>query len=219
MLLSLASERDRATRDALARLEQPFVLLDRELPDLETLPASAVFSDHAAGMSDAVEHLLELGHRRIGLILGQPVRFSRERRAGLEVAFKRRKLPATYTVLDGHLTAAHGRQATARLIDARDPATAIIAGGNQLLIGVLRELAQRGLKPGSDLSLVSCDEVPLSELFDPPIAVVRRDTRELGRRAAELLLDSLAGGPPHSVTLPTEFVPRPSCAPVASSQA
>lgn len=212
MLLSLASEDHSATIAALRELQQPFVLLDRELRSAAGGPARAVLSDHAGGMAAAVEHLLELGHRQIGLILGQRLRYSRERRRGLERAFENREREATYTVLEGHLSPAHGRQAAARLLDADEPCTAIIAGGNQLLIGVLRELEERGLTPGREISLVTCDEVPLSELFRPAIAVVRRDTRELGRRAAELLLDAIQGGDPSTVVLPTEFVPRPSSA-------
>lgn len=211
MLLSLASERHRATIAALRNLHQPFVLLDREVRSAQKGTGWAVLSDHASGMAAAVDHLIELGHRRIGLIVGQPMRFSRERRRGLERAFKRRKLPATYAVLEGHLSPAHGRRATAQLLDTAEPCTAIIAGGNQLLIGVLREFAERGIAHGRDISLVTCDDVPLGELIQPPIAVVRRDTQEFGRRAAELLLEAIAGGEPQTVLLPTEFVPRPSC--------
>jgi LacI family transcriptional regulator len=215
LLLSLASETDADTRAALAGLEQPFVLIDRELPEQPEMWAGAALSDHAAGMAAAVHHLLELGHRRIGLILGQPMRFSRERRRGLEHAFAEQRLPPSYIVLEGHLNPEHGRQATAHLLDDAEPATAIVAGGNQLLIGVLRELERRELAPGRDVSLVTCDEIPLSELFRPPIAVIQRDNRDLGRRAAELLLGAISGAEPRSDVLKTTFVPRASCAPPA----
>jgi LacI family transcriptional regulator len=112
------------------------------------------------------------------------------------------------------LSAWHGRDATARLLDAPEPPTAIVTGGNQLLAGTLEELRERSLAVGADVSLVSCDTISTTELHQPPIAVVRRDTAELGRRAAELLLRHLGGSAaPESVTLPTEFVARASCAP------
>jgi len=212
LLLSLAAEDNADVVETLRDFEGPVVLIDRELPS--SVSASAVLSDHRTGMRDAVGHLLELGHRRIGLILGQPMRFSRERRLGMEDAYKQRKLPPTYTILEGQLDSEHGRAATARLLDADEPVSAIVAGGNQLLIGTLEELQRRDLLVGEDVSLVSCDAISVTELFRPPIAVVLRDTRELGRRAAQLLLEQLETEvAPHAVTLPTRFVPRPSCGP------
>jgi LacI family transcriptional regulator, galactose operon repressor len=215
LMLSLASEDNRETIEVLRQFETPTVLVDRELPP--NVGASAVLSDHRTGMRDAVMHLLDLGHRRIGLILGQPMRPSRERRAGLEQAFAARELPATYAVVEGMLSADHGRNATRQLLDASEPPTAIVAGGNQLLIGALGELIGRGLRIGADISLVSCDAIDVTELFTPPIAVVRRDNREIGRQAARLLLDRLADEDPgpRTVVLPTAFVARDSCAPPA----
>lgn len=211
-LLSLASEDDPRTLGVLTRIESPIVLIDRELPP--SVPASAVLSDHRAGMKAAVDHLLDLGHRNIGLILGQPLRFTRERRIGLQEAYQARGLPPTYTIVEGRLGSAHGREATRNLLDGEQPPTALVAGGNQLVIGTLEELRARGLRIGDDISLISCDAVSVTELYDPPIALVRRDNVELGRRAAELLLRQLeADGEPEQVVLPTEFVARPSCAP------
>jgi LacI family transcriptional regulator len=211
-LLSLASEDDPATLAALATIEGPVVLIDRELP--ATVRASAVLSDHRVGMMAAVGHLLELGHREIGLILGQPLRFTRERSIGLEQAYVSLDLPPTYTIVEGRLDARHGREATRALLDAPRAPTALVVGGNQLLIGALEELRARSLRIGADISLVSCDAVPLTELHDPPIAVVRRDNVELGQQAARLLLDQLENDAgPSQLLLPTQFVPRPSCAP------
>lgn len=212
LMLSLASEDNPALVGLLAELDTPVVLIDRELPD--DTSASAVLSDHRTGMRAAVEHLLDLGHRRIGLILGQPMRPTRERRLGLQDAYASRSLPATYTVVEGMLAPNHGRDATRRLLAEAEPPTAIVAGGNQLLIGALRELRERGVDVGRDISLVSCDEISVTELYAPPIAVIRRDTREIGRQAALLMLRLMNGETtPERVILPTEFVARPSCAP------
>jgi len=216
LMLSLASEDHQETVGSLAQLDAPIVLIDRELP--REVRASAVLSDHRTGMRSAVRHLLELGHARIGLILGQPMRFSRERRLGLEEAYRERSLPPTYRILEGQLGSAHGRTATAQLLDSPEPPTAIVAGGNQILIGTLEELLRRDLRIGPDISVVSCDAISITELFTPPIAVVRRDNRELGRRAAQMLLRHLEGDDVRQeVVLPTEFVPRASCAPPAQS--
>ena len=212
LLLSLAAEQDSDTVRTLEGIDVPVVLIDRELP--ASVQASSVLSDHRAGMRAAVGHLLALGHRRIGLILGQPLRFSRERRRGLEQAFEAAGLPPTYRIMEGQLGREHGRGATAALLDGADPPTAIVAGGNQLLVGALEELIRRGLRVGEDISLVSCDATPLTELTVPPIAVIQRDSRELGRRAAQLLLRGMVdAAEPEHVLLPTTFLPTASCAP------
>jgi LacI family transcriptional regulator len=212
LLLSPASEDDDEAVQALADFDAPIVVIDRDLPD--ELTASAVLSDHRRGMRDAVGHLLDLGHRRIGLILGQPLRFSRERQRGLEDAYSDRGLDPSYAVLHGRLSPEHGRMATRELLAGADAPTAIIVGGNQILLGALEEVHQRGLELGADLSLVSCDTISVTELHQPAIAVVRRDTRELGRQAASLLLRRLGGDDqPHRIVLPTEFAARPSCGP------
>lgn len=213
LMLSLASEDNAETIELLQQFEIPTVLVDRELP--REVGASAVLSDHRSGMRAAVGHLLDLGHRAIGLILGQPMRPSRERRAGLEEAFAARGLPATYVVSEGLLSPHHGRNATSQLLDSAEPPTAIVAGGNQLLIGALEELLARGLSIGPDISLVSCDAIDVTELLSPPIAVVRRDNAEIGRQAATLLLERMGEDDPgpRTVVLETTFEPRSSCAP------
>jgi LacI family transcriptional regulator len=214
LLLSLAAEDDAETLEALKESDEPVVVIDRELPD--ELGSSAVLSDHRTGMRDAVGHLLELGHRRIGLILGQPLRFSRERQRGLEEAYRERGLGPEYRVLQGRLSPEHGRMATRELLAGGQPPTAIVAGGNQILLGALQEIQDRRLTLGEGISLVSCDSISVTELHVPPIAVIDRDTRELGRQAAALLLGQLSGErEPERVVLPTRFVARPSCGPPA----
>lgn len=212
LILSTASERHEPTLDALRLADVPIAVVDRELPP--ELGASRVLSDHRAGMTAAVRRLLDDGHRRIGLIGGQSVRPTVERRAALELAFAERALQPAYRVLEGRFSAEHGEHAARELLDGPDPPTAIIAAGNQLVVGALRVLAQRGLELPRDLSFVGCDDIDITELHRPPIATVRRDNFELGRVAAELLLRRLRGeDEPAEVMLPTEFVPRSSCGP------
>ena len=214
MILSLASERRSETIDALAQVDVPIVMIDRDLPT--ELRASIARSDHRQGMRGAVEHLLDLGHRRIALITGAldlwPVR---ERIAGMAEAVAARGVPDETISLIGSLSAEHGEASTEQLLAMRPRPTAIIAGGNQVLAGCVRALVRNGVSIPGDMSLVTCDEMALSELHSPPIASVGRDTLALGRVAAELLLERLAGSvEPRTVLLPTTFTPRASCGPV-----
>jgi len=213
MILSLASETDGATLDLIAQVEGPVVVIDRQLP--ARLGASAAVNDHRAGMEAAVEHLIDLGHRRIALITGSPAQLpGRERMEAMRAVLARRPEAVEAIYLPGSFSTEHGEAAARRALSADPRPTAIIAGGNQLLIGCLRVMRQMGLRVAQDVSLVTCDDVPLSELYEPPIASIDRDTVGLGRVAAELLVGRLVGGDEaRTEILPTSFRARPSCIP------
>ena len=180
MILSLASERRPETLEVLAQVDVPIVMIDRDVP---TGPrASIVRNDHRSGMRAAVEHLLDLGHRRIALITGAldlwPVR---ERIAGMAEAVAARGIKDETISLVGSLSAEHGEASTEQLLAMRPRPTAIVAGGNQVLAGCVRALVRNGVRIPDDMSLVTCDEVALSELHSPPIASVSRRHAALGR--------------------------------------
>jgi LacI family transcriptional regulator len=146
MILSLVSERRKATLEALVRAEVPLVVIDRDLP--RRIRASAVLVNHRSGMAAAAGHLLDLGHQRIGLVSWPlELRPGRERLAGLQDAYAARGLPDTSVHVAGMLTMEQGEVAAGQLLDDENTPTAIIAGANQLLIGCLRAMIKRG--PGS----------------------------------------------------------------------
>ena len=220
LILSLTSETHPRTTSLLENLDIPCVLVDRDVPP--SVRSGRVLYDHQPGMRAAVGHLLDLGHRRIDLILGAPVRPSRERRAGFEAEFAARGLAKTYRIVEaGEFAAEPSEAAVAQLLDAADPPTAIVVGSNQMIPGAVRALAEREMELPRDLSLVSCDDIILAELYRPPIAVVRHDNAEVGRLAAELLIEAMRAkdAPPRDIVLTTEFLPRGSCgAPRTSSR-
>ena len=216
LILSVADEDRPGTIAELSKLAEPVVLIDREVSGLHT--ASAVFTDHSGGMRAASEHLLGLGHRRIALISGaRSLRPVRERLNGFEAAFEARGLQVPEDLLRfGSFSAPFGQQATAELLALDNPPTAIISGGNLLLTGVLRALQADQLSVGGDVSLISCDDVPLAELHTPPISVVDRDAVQMGEAAASLLLNLLAGGDrPRVAEVPTQLLLRGSTQPLA----
>jgi LacI family transcriptional regulator len=214
LILSLVDENHPDVVAALRQVACPIVLVDRDIP--EGLAARGAAFDHAQGMRQATERLLELGHRRFALITGGPERPARERREAVEATLASVD-GAEHQVYPGEFSVEHGRRATAEIL-ARDPRpTAIIAGGNMLMEGALVTLKEAGVLVGRDLSFVGCDDVAVADLHEPPIAVVRRDSRAAGVAAADLLLADLepeAGSEsPREIVLPTEFVARSSCAP------
>lgn len=210
MLLSLSSEDDVTTRDMLGRLSIPGVLVDRRSAGTGL---AAVLSDHAGGIEAATGRLIELGHRSIGLVNGNPdVRPSRERsRALRRVARAADGVQAL--VRSSAFTADHGYRATMHLLQSDAPPTAVIAGGNQILVGVLQALRELGLSIPHDVSLVTCDEVPLLQFLDPAITTISRDPEAMGRVAAELLLEQLSGEEARDMLLDTDLRLTESCGP------
>lgn len=216
VIMSLADQERPETIEELRRLEVPIVLFDREVPDLPR--ASMVTADHAGGMRAATDHLLDLGHRRIALVTGQRrLRPTQERLKGFRQAFRVRKLSYPNDLLRlGSFEASFGEAVTAELLQQESPPTALISGSNQLLVGVLRTLQRSGLRVGRDIALISCDDVPVAELHDPPITIVYRDTVRMGELAAELLLELIRddSARPRVETVPAELVVRNSTFPV-----
>ena len=213
LLLSLASEKRRDTLQVLSAMTTPIVVLDREIP--QSVGVNAVLSDHRSGMRSAVEHLLDLGHRRIALIgPSLEMRAGRERLAGMRAAIAARRIRDETIPRPGSLLAEHGEAVTNELFSLAKPPTAVIAAGNQLLVGTLRAMKARGIRVGVDVALVACDEFPLTELHSPPIATISRDIVGMGRTAAQLLLARLQQPQePATVILPTTYKPRASACP------
>jgi LacI family transcriptional regulator len=225
LILSLSREDHPTTIEALSRLRVPAVLIDRDLP--ESIEVDRILSDHQIGMRAALNHLMDLGHRRIGLIVGLPVRATAERKAAFEATYNDRHLDPSYLIIESEgLSFEEGLEGARALLDDSDPPTAIIVGGNQLVFGALTEIRSRGLRIPQDLSIVTSDDTAVTALHSPPIATVRRQNIDLGTAAATLLLDRMAANAleqdrpgsvgefvPQEITLPTEFVARESCGP------
>ena len=211
LIVSLADETQEDVIDELSSFRGPIVLVDREVDGLED--ASIVETDHGSGMEQATRHLLSLGHERVALLTGPlEIRPSVQRVKAFRQAYETCDLPyPDDLVLPIGFEPELGESSTARLMALPSPPTALIVGGNQLLTGVLRSLRHLGLSPGHDIALVSCDDVPLSELHNPPITVIDRDVEEIGRSAAHLALERLKDqAPPRRVVLPTTLLLRES---------
>jgi LacI family transcriptional regulator len=219
LITSLADEHRPGTIAELTRIEAPVVLLDRFVDGVPN--ASVISAEHGSGMAAATEHLLELGHRRIGLISGSPrISPTNERVAGFRQAFERHGVPYPSDLIRlRSFSPEFGTASTRELMAVADPPTAIISGGNLLLTGVLRALRELGIGPGTDVAIVSCDDVALAELHTPPITVIARDTVHMGETAAEMMLERLASpeAAPHVERVPTKLVIRDSTFPLRSS--
>ncbi len=210
LLLSISSEQSQGTIDAVEKAGCPVVLVDRELN--VSRPMSAAIADHDAGVAEAVRHLASFGHTRIALVNGpSDLRPARDRAATLRRISRQLRISAL--VRSGEFTTEHGETATENLLAESVPPTAIVAGSNQILVGVLRALHRHGVRIPDEISLVTCDEVPLAEFLVPPLATIKRDHHRMGVLAAGLLLDAISGSPASVQIIPTNYVPAASVGP------
>jgi DNA-binding LacI/PurR family transcriptional regulator len=173
-----------------------------------------VDTDQADGARQAVRHLLGLGHRTVRHVTGPAESFASERRANAwrEVLTEAgREIPP---IERGDWSAESGYRAGLRL--AEDPAcTAVFAANDQMALGVLRAMAERGRKVPEEVSVVGFDDIPDAGSYLPPLTTVHQDFAEVGRRCVEAMLRQIRHEPVDAgtVLVPTTLVPRASTAP------
>ena len=150
------------------------------------------------GAKLATHHLLSLGHRRIAFIAGDPEHpDSNERLRGYRAALKAADVPVNAAlVLPGNYREDSGLFATERLIDSREPFTAIFAANDQMAFGAALAMYRRGLHVPDDVSLVGFDDLAGAVHSIPPLTSIHQGPYELGQLAAVSLLQLLAGQEP-----------------------
>ncbi|HET9168936.1 MAG TPA: LacI family DNA-binding transcriptional regulator [Actinospica sp.] len=185
----------------------PVVFVDR--PPIN-LAADVVLVDNVGGVRDGVRHLINGGHRRIAYLGDDLAIFTaRERLTGYRSALAAAGIPLDEgLVVMGKAEPVAVRAALDKLLSQPNAATALFCGNNRLTTAVLRELAGRVDRP----ALVGFDDFELADLISPGLTVVAQDPAGLGRVAATLLFDRLAGlsDAPRRVVLPTVLIPRGS---------
>lgn len=196
----------------LVSADVPLVLFDRPVRGLK---ADVVLVDNRQGARTAVEHLLRLGHTRIGLVSDPPeIASSAERIQGYRAALEEAGLPVDERLiaLTGS-TQADGYSGARALMEARRRPSAIFTANNMMSVGTLLALRDLGLRIPDDVALVGFDDLEWTTLIEPPLTVVRQPVQEIGRQTAERLLARMRGddSQPRRIRLATEFVIRGSC--------
>ena len=177
----------------LRRKGYAFVIVDPRVALDEGIPA--VSASNASGARDATEHLLSLGHRRIGVIQG-PKTFlaTSERLNGFHGAMAAAGvMPDPRLVLESTFDIEGGVKAASRLLDAAEQPTAIFAFNDNTAIGALRVARQRGIRVPEDLSIMGFDDSEHSAIVTPALTTVRQPLAEMGRMAVSLLVRILDG--------------------------
>jgi DNA-binding LacI/PurR family transcriptional regulator len=169
----------------------PVVAIDRHLNDPRI---DSVMVDSVQGTLEAMSHLIELGHRRIGFISG-PVTITTmaERRDGYLSAHKRHDLIASPELMRfGYPRLADGYACAQELLQLSWPPTALFVANNLMALGALQAIQERGLSIPHGISLVSFSDMPWASLLQPPLTAIVQPDYELGQKAAELLLERFA---------------------------
>ena len=190
-----------------------FVVVDPRLPLHERIPA--VSAAHTSGADQAMRHLLELGHRRIAQITGPRGWVATEdRRRGYRAALAAAGiLPDPVLEVEAIPELEPGRVAAERLLDLPERPTAIFAFNDNIAIGAIQAARARGLHVPEDLSVVGFDDQKTAAFYNPPLTTVNIPRQELGRRAAQELMDRFGGREAaHEIVLPTKLIVRESTA-------
>ncbi len=202
-------------------------LLDAGLPvALLNRPISAdgvhsVYVDNRAAAAGIARHLLELGHRRIGVLAGpDDVYSAAERLLGYRDAVCTAGLPPeSLTVEHTDLAEEQGREATARLLRGPRPPTAVLAVNDYLALAALGQAAELGVSVPDELSVAGFDDIDPVRYVTPALTTVHLPWDLLGRWGTRVLIEAL--GDPRvrrtSMLLDTELVVRRSTAPLAET--
>lgn len=172
--------------------------------------------NNRGGAEAATQHLVDLGHRRIGIITNAPPVYtaSADRLAGFQAVLERAGLacPAGLVQL-GSFTPQSGAEAMERLLEQTPPPTAVFVASDTVALGALQALRRHGVRVPADLAVVGFDDIPMAEYIDPPLTTVRLPAYGLGLAAADLLTRLIAGeaDASQSLVLDTELIVRESC--------
>ena len=209
MILPMAPE---AYVDSIRRRGFPFVLIDHEGLDRE---GPSVGATNREGARQAMRYLLGQGHRRIGIITGNmEMDCARERLAGCHEALSEAAIdhdPALVKSGDFHRQLAF--TLTQEYLAMPERPTAIFAANDLSAFGAMDAIRAAGLRVPHDVSVVGFDDIPDARWTHPQLTTVRQPMREMGQRAARMLLQMIDHPelPPQRIELPTELIVRESC--------
>jgi LacI family transcriptional regulator len=185
------------------------------IPPTVRLPCVDV--DDIAATYQAVRWLVELGHRRIGIITGDMRQWSaRRREQGYLMALRDAGIePNPAWRFEGDYRLESGLVGIVQLLRAQPRPTAVVCGNDKMAVGALHMLREMGVKVPEEISIIGFDDSEESALISPALTTFRQPIFEIGLKAAELLLQQIETGTrlQHNLLLPAELVVRQTVAP------
>jgi LacI family transcriptional regulator len=213
IVIAPVSDRSKPHLARLARFGVPFVLIDRTVAGIE---CDAVVGESLGGAQRLVEHLIGLGHRRIGLIVEtDEVSTAWQRRRGYEAA-----LTAAGIALEPALVEVQapdpggGFAGMSRLLASDEPPSAVFAVNNLVALGAIEAVREAGLEVPDDVALVCFDDIEFASRLYPFLTAMEQPAETFGTLGTQLLLERIQGRGPardHVVVLPGQLTVRRSC--------
>jgi LacI family transcriptional regulator len=212
ILIAPVNDRSREHMQRLTAFDVPFVLVDRSVRGVD---ADTVLGDSADGAQRLVEHLLSLGHRRVGMIVeSDDVSTARDRRKGYEAALQAAGLPADRElVVRASVDPEGGREGMRRLLTLDEPPTAVFTVNNLVAVGAIEAVREAGLEVPDDVALVCFDDIEYASRLYPFLTVMEQPAETFGTLGTQLLLERIEDRAPERsrvVVLPAQFVVRRS---------
>lgn len=211
MIVAPSAGSERGTLPEIVRTRTPLVLIDRGVD----VGSDQVVPENFSSTRSLTAHLLDLGHRRIGVLRGLAgISSTTERFDGYSAALGDRGVavdPAL--VLDGASSTDVAEREVRALMSGDDRPTALVSLNNSMTIGALKAIRGLGLSIPADVAFVCYDDFEWSDLFEPRLTAAAQDVETIGATAAELLLARIRGhdGAPQRIHVPTTFHHRNSC--------
>ncbi len=211
-LIIAVTDRSYAYLKSLPIQNLALVSIDRSLFDLGI---DTVMVENKVGARTAIEHLIALGHRRIGLLTGvRGIAPTEERLMGYTEALEKHGIAIDPTLIvttrpriDG------GERGALQLLAGEDRPTALFMMDGTMIVGALQTITNLGLRCPEDIALACFDDFTWASVMRPHLTVVDQPTYEIGRQAAHLLFDRLQNREraPQEIRLKTHLIVRESC--------
>lgn len=174
-------------------------------------PLDNIYIDNIAASRTAVDYLVQCGHTQIGMLTSSegPARF---REIGYREALQLHSIPYNEELLSsGTYSEDGGYFAMTRLLSLDNPPTAVFAGNDLMAMGAMLAIREAGLTIPDDIAIIGFDDIPTAKLVYPALTTVAQFQRNLGQRAAEMLMERLNDTAPEngrSVEMPYELIIR-----------
>jgi LacI family transcriptional regulator, repressor for deo operon, udp, cdd, tsx, nupC, and nupG len=180
------------------------------------LDVPSVHIENSVAAAETMQHLYDLGHRRIGVITGPMFSpLSRDRLAGVRAAAAGRGMTAELIVENGDFTIETGEAISLRMLTSPSRPSAIFCFSDEMAIGALMGVRRAGLACPGDVSVMGFDDIRYARTTYPPLTTIRQPMFEIGRKTVRILIDILEKrtADPQSETLPHELIVRGSTGP------
>ncbi|MCM3706226.1 MULTISPECIES: LacI family DNA-binding transcriptional regulator [Cytobacillus] len=190
----------------MLKVNYPVIFVDRTVPDVQ-IPAMLLDNGKAAGLG--VQHFIDNGYRKIGIITNviRNVTPRMERLNGYKKTLELNGLPVREEYVKS-LEVSKIKEGLKEMLELADPPKAILAGNDLTLIEILKYVKEHNLKVPEDLAIIGIDDVSFASFYEPGLTIVAQPAFEIGKRAAELLLNKIQKKAPAEEKLVYRFEPK-----------